>query len=44
MNRHVRTIGSTLAAIAAWTWALVVGVGGLALLMHLTCLVSSDQG
>jgi len=34
MNRHVRTIGSTLAAIAAWTWALVVGVGGLALLMH----------
>ena len=30
----MRTIGSMFAAVLAWTWALVAGVGGLALLIQ----------
>ena len=34
MSRNVYAIGSVVAAILAWTWALVAGVGGLALLIR----------
>jgi hypothetical protein len=34
MTGHVRTIGLMAARVAAWAWALVAGVGGLALLIH----------
>jgi len=30
----LRTVGSIVAWILAWTWALVAGVGGLILLIH----------
>jgi hypothetical protein len=34
MIRHLQTAGSLVARILAWAWALVAGVGGLALLIH----------
>ena len=34
MIRHLQTAGSLVAHILAWAWALVAGVGGLALLIH----------
>src|SRR5579871_3825901 len=34
MARTARTAGAFLVRIAAWAWALVAGVGGLALLIH----------
>ena len=30
----MKLIGSVLASLAAWVWALLAGVGGLALLIH----------
>ncbi|HUL66273.1 MAG TPA: hypothetical protein VLW55_16860 [Burkholderiaceae bacterium] len=30
----MHALGLVIAAIVAWTWALVAGVGGLALLIH----------
>jgi hypothetical protein len=34
MTNHMRTIGLVAAWAAGWAWALVAGVGGLALLIH----------
>ena len=34
MIGHLRAIGSVVARILAWTWALVAGLGGLILLIH----------
>jgi hypothetical protein len=34
MTGYMHTIGLAAARIAAWAWALVAGVGGLALLIH----------
>jgi hypothetical protein len=34
MASYLRTIGLVVVWIVAWTWALVAGVGGLALLIH----------
>jgi hypothetical protein len=34
MNSYLQTTGLVVARIVAWVWALVAGVGGLALLIH----------
>jgi hypothetical protein len=34
VDTHVKTVLLTVATVVAWVWALVAGVGGLALLIH----------